>query len=157
MKRVYPIQPLIGVGAIVIHDNKILLVKRGHEPCKGCWSVPGGVQRVGETLEQAVLRELYEETGIKGAVEGILWIDEVIILVDNKKPKYHYVIIDFLIKPHNLEVTPGGDAVEAKWFPIDTDWSKLRTTLTMRKLLSYIREHGIKPLPYTKAIIVSEK
>ena len=154
--RVYPSRPIIGVGAVVIHDNMILLVKRGHEPCRGCWSIPGGVQRAGESLEEAVLRELREETGINGVIKGVLWVDEVIVYDRSKKPRYHYVIIDFLIKPFNTNPVPGSDAIEAKWFPLNTNWDTIKTTRTMIKLLKYLRENKVICLPYTKAITVFE-
>lgn len=148
--RVYPTRPVVGVGAVVIHDNRILLVKRGREPCRGCWSVPGGVQKVGESLEEAVLRELREETGIDGVVKGVLWVDEVIVYDKERKPMYHYVIIDFLVEPRTTDAVPGSDVVEAKWFPLDTDWNKIRLTETMTRLLKRLREGRYTYIPYTR-------
>lgn len=152
--RLYPKHPIVGVGAIVLWDNKILLVKRGNEPYKGFWAVPGGVQEVGETLEEAVLRELREEAGISGIVEGILWIDEIIER-DRFGVKYHYIIIDVLVKPIGINVRPGSDVSDANWFTLD-EALKLKTTDTMRKFLLFLKKHGLsRVLPYTKAVIIN--
>jgi len=115
--------------------------------------VPGGVQEVGETLEEAVLRELKEETGIDGIVEGILWVDEL-IEKDQKGIRYHYIIIDLLVEPLYIDVKPSSDVLDANWFTID-EAMKLKTTDTMRRFLAFIKEHGVsKMLPYIKATII---
>ena len=151
--RLYPKHPIIGVGAVVLWDNKILLVKRGNEPYRGYWAVPGGVQEVGETLEEAALRELKEEAGINGVVEGVIWIDEI-IEHDRLGIKYHYIIIDMLVKPIDTNVKPGGDVIDAKWFTLD-EALELKTTDTMRKFLLFLRKHGLsRVLPYTKAVAI---
>jgi len=153
--RLYPRHPVVGVGVVVSYNNKILLIKRGNEPYCGYWSVPGGVQEAGETLEEAALRELREEAGIEGRVEGVVWVDEV-IEYDGAGIKYHYIIIDVLVKPFNIEARAGGDAVDVGWFTVD-EALKLKTTDTMRKLLLFLRENGFsKILPYTRAVILND-
>ncbi len=148
--RIYPSRPIIGVGAVVIHDGKILLVERAREPYKGYWTVPGGVQRVGETLEEAVLRELEEETGITGRVKGTIWVDEV-IEYENGRVKYHYVIIDMLVEPCSLEVRASSDASRAEWFSLD-EAMNLKLTDTMRAMLEFIKKSKMEVivLPYYK-------
>ena len=142
--RVYPDKPLVGVGALVLHGDKVLLVKRANEPCSGYWSIPGGLVEVGETLEEAVLRELWEETGVRGFVEGVIWVDEVIIR-DDSRVKYHYILIDFLVKPETLETKPSTDVKEAKWYRIEEALEKLRLTKTTKKLLETIKKQNGKP------------
>lgn len=154
-ERLYPKHPIVGVGAVVLWGDRILLVKRGKEPYKGYWAIPGGVQRVGETLEEAVLRELKEETGINGVVEGVIWIDEI-IEYDRIGIKYHYIIIDMLVKPLNTNIKPGGDVADAKWFIIGNAL-ELKTTDTMRKLLLFLKKHWLsRVLPYTKAVLIKK-
>ena len=145
--RTYPDRPVVGVGAVVIHEGRILLVERAREPYKGYWTVPGGVQRIGETLEEAVLRELEEETGITGRVKGTIWVDEVIEYEDNRV-KYHYVIIDMLVEPYTLEVRASSDASKAGWFRLE-EAKNLRLTDTMRALLEFLLENYTRiVLPY---------
>ncbi|MCD6488250.1 MAG: NUDIX hydrolase [Desulfurococcales archaeon] len=152
--RIYPVTPIIGVGAVVLWDNKILLVKRGNEPYRGYWTIPGGVQRVNETLGEAALRELKEETGIDGVVKGVAWINEL-IQYEGNRIKYHYIIIDLYIEPLSYNVRPGSDVLDAGWFSLDTDWSTLRMSDAMKKLLAHLKKYGVKHvLPYNKPIII---
>lgn len=105
----YPPFPQVGVGAVVLRNNDILLIRRINDPGKGKWSVPGGHLELGESIYSAATRELYEETGIKGEPLGIINIDEYVEIED--KVKYHYVLIDVLIKPNTPleDAAPGGD------------------------------------------------
>src|ERR1700741_4903837 len=96
MKREYPETPLVGVGAIIIEDNSVVLVKRGHAPLQGKWSIPGGVLEIGETLRKAVVREALEETGLAVEPGELLGVFERVIADDQGKMRYHYVLIDFL-------------------------------------------------------------
>jgi ADP-ribose pyrophosphatase YjhB (NUDIX family) len=103
-------RPELCVGAIAVDDDLILLIRRGHGPGKGVWSVPGGRVEDGETLAEAVIRELYEETGLDGVCEGFVgWVERI-------QPDYHYVILDFsvtILSEH--EPVAGDDAAEAAW------------------------------------------
>jgi len=116
MKREYPDTPLVGVGAIIIENNRVLLVKRGHPPLAGEWSIPGGVLEVGETLRQAAKREAWEETGLTVEPEDLLGVFDRVIRDDQGKTLYHYVMIDFLCRRVVGELQPAGDALEARWF-----------------------------------------
>lgn len=110
----YPPFPQVGVGAIVLDDDHILLVRRVNPPGKGRWSVPGGHLKLGESLYSGALRELMEETGIYGEPLGIINIDEYV--EDDGRIRFHYILIDVLIKnrtPLN-EARPGGDVAEVK-------------------------------------------
>ncbi len=116
MKREYPESPLIGVGAIIIDAGRVVLVKRGHAPLKGEWSIPGGVLEVGETLREAAIREAREETGLAVEPTELLGVYDRVLKDDAGRTLYHYVLIDFLCKRLEGEPLGAGDAEEAAWF-----------------------------------------
>jgi 8-oxo-dGTP diphosphatase len=116
MKREYPEAPLVGVGAIIIDQERVLLVKRGHEPLAGSWSIPGGVLEIGETLRQAAVREAFEETGLTVEVGELLGVYDRILPDADGRTRYHYVLIDFLCRRIAGDLHPAGDAAEARWF-----------------------------------------
>lgn len=113
-QREFPLSPLVGVGGIVVHENRILLVQRGTEPLKGQWSIPGGLIDVGETLREAVIREVHEETGL--SVEPI----ELVELLDRiyreeGRVRYHYVIADYLCRVEGGILQAASDAAAVRW------------------------------------------
>lgn len=114
-RREYPRAPLIGVGAVAIKDGKILLMKRAFEPGKGKWSIPGGLVEVGETLSDACAREMEEETGIKIHVLELINAYDMIVPDEAGKIKYHYVLIDFLVKPIGGTERSSVEVLEMKW------------------------------------------
>jgi len=116
MKREYPDQPLVGVGAIIIEAGRVVLMKRGHPPLAGEWSIPGGVLEVGETLRDAAVREAREETGLTVEPGDLLGVFDRVLLDDGGRTKYHYVLIDFLCRRVAGEPQAAGDAAEARWF-----------------------------------------
>ena len=116
MKREYPTQPLVGVGAIIIEEDRVVLVKRGHPPLAGEWSIPGGVLEVGETLREAAVREAREETGLTVEPGNILGVFDRVLRDDAGRTQYHYVLIDFVCRRVAGDPHPSGDAVEARWF-----------------------------------------
>ncbi len=114
MKRTYPEHPLVGVGGVVIHGGRALLIRRGSEPLKGEWSIPGGMLELGEELAAGVQRELKEETGLDvEPLECILVFDR--ILREGRRVKYHYVIVDFLCRRKRGRLRPASDVVDARW------------------------------------------
>ncbi len=121
MRREYPEAPIIGVGAVVIDEGKVLLVRRGQEPLKGEWSLPGGALELGETLEQGVVREVLEETGLTVAPAGIvevldrITLDRITLGEPSGRVRYHYVLVDFLCHVAGGAVRAGSDADEARW------------------------------------------
>jgi 8-oxo-dGTP diphosphatase len=119
MKREYPDAPLVGVGAIIIEENRVVLVKRGHAPLAGEWSIPGGVLEVGETLRQAAVREALEETGLVVETADLLGVFDRILRDAEQRVLYHYVLIDFLCRRIGGELKAAGDADEACWFSQD--------------------------------------
>lgn len=114
MKREYPKQPIVGVGGVVIHGNRVLLIRRGREPLKGEWSIPGGMLELGESLEDGVSREIWEETGLKvRPLEALLVFDR--IQKKGKRIQYHYVIIDYICLRIGGRLKPGSDVLDARW------------------------------------------
>jgi ADP-ribose pyrophosphatase YjhB (NUDIX family) len=107
------------VGAIVVRDRSILLVKRDREPARGLWSLPGGRVEAGETLAEAVVREVREETGLDVTVDGLCGVAERIERDDDGAVRYHYVILDFYATARRAEVLAGDDASEVRWVPLD--------------------------------------
>jgi len=119
MKREYPDVPLVGVGAIIIERNQVVLVKRAHAPLQGQWSIPGGMLEVGETLREAAVREVLEETGLRVEAGELLGVFDRIVRDDEQRTLYHYVLIDFLCRRIAGEPVAAGDATEARWFKQD--------------------------------------
>ena len=116
MRREYPEAPIVGVGAVVIKGTEVLLVRRGSEPLKGEWSLPGGALEVGETLQQGVVREVFEETGITVAPAGVIEIlDRIIKDEESGRVRYHYVLIDFVCRVISGSPRVGSDADEVRW------------------------------------------
>lgn len=109
----------MGIGAIIIQNGKILLAKRGSEPGKGKWSVPGGVVELGEKLEKAVVREVKEETNLD--VEVVHLIDAVnnIVQDSNGKLRFHFVILDYLSKPKGGTLQSSSDILDTKWVDLE--------------------------------------
>jgi ADP-ribose pyrophosphatase YjhB (NUDIX family) len=127
------------VGAVAVVDERLLLIRRGHGPAAGEWSLPGGRVEGGETLAEAVVRELYEETGLEGVCEELVgWVERI-------GDDHHFVILDFRVTVlDGPEALPraGGDAAEAAWVVLD-EVSRLALT---EGLAEFLHEHGILPV-----------
>jgi 8-oxo-dGTP diphosphatase len=126
VRREYPEAPIVGVGAVVIDGTKVLLVRRGQEPLKGEWSLPGGALELGETLQQGVVREVLEETGLIVVPGGVIEILDRIIRDDasgqdeaSGRVRYHYVLIDFVCHVTGGALGPATDAEEVRWVERD--------------------------------------
>ena len=114
MKREYPKHPIVGVGGVVIRDNSVLLIRRGREPLKGEWSVPGGMLELGENLKAGVKREVQEETGLKvRPLHALMVLDR--IQKNGERVQYHYVIIDYVCRPAGGRLKSGSDVLDARW------------------------------------------
>ena len=113
--RKYPGRPLVGVGAVVFKNNSVLLVRRGKEPRAGQWSLPGGAQKLGETVFQAVYREVREETGVEIEILGLLDVIDSISTGSRGEVEYHYTLVDVAAAWRAGALIAGGDAVEATW------------------------------------------
>jgi len=113
--RRYPERPILGVGAIINDGARVVLVERGDEPLRGMWSLPGGAVEVGETLAEAVKREVREETGLEVEPLSVAEIFERIIRDADGRPEYHYVLVDYLCRPVSGELRAASDAARAIW------------------------------------------
>jgi mutator protein MutT len=134
MSVVVPAAPEVCVGAIVVDDGRLLLVRRGHGPAAGDWSVPGGRVEPGETLAEAVVRELAEETGLEGVCGNLIgWVERI-------GDDYHYVILDFSVTLlEGAEPIAGDDAAEAAWVPLD----EVAEQRLVEGLAEFLHEHGV--------------
>ena len=116
MSREYPECPLVGVGAVIVRDNLVLLVRRGQAPLLGEWSLPGGVLECGETLRDATIREVREETGLVVETGELLGVYERVVRSEDGRVRYHYVLIDFLCRAVAGNLKAGSDAADVRWF-----------------------------------------
>ncbi len=125
--RRYPKRPLVGVGALILKRDRILMAQRGKEPLKGWWSLPGGALETGESLRDGVCREVLEETGLEVRPLGVFEIFERIIRDETGAPEYHYVLIDYLCRITGGTLAPGDDVCRVEWVP-RKDLKKLQIT-----------------------------
>jgi ADP-ribose pyrophosphatase YjhB (NUDIX family) len=124
MKREYPEQPLVGVGAVIVEGDRVVLVRRAAEPMAGEWSIPGGLLELGETMRAGAEREALEETGLRVEAGEVLGVLDRILPDASGKVRFHYVLIDFLCRRVGGELRAGGDAAEARWVR-DSDLAEL--------------------------------
>jgi 8-oxo-dGTP diphosphatase len=132
--------PQVAVGAVAIHDDRILLIRRGRGPAAGTWSVPGGRVQPGETLHEAVVRETVEETGLRAVVDRFLgWVERIDDAL--QEDAGHFVILDFLVTVLEPDRPPGAgdDAAEALWLPVDD----LGSQVLAPGLLDFLEETGV--------------
>jgi 8-oxo-dGTP diphosphatase len=165
-KREYPDLPRVGVGGIVIRDGRALLIRRGTEPLKGEWSIPGGMLDIGETLAEGVIRELWEETGLRVKVVELIEVFERIFHADEKsaavltapeekvqsdgkkpRPLYHFVIIDYYCEAETGDPRPGSDVTDVA-FATEDELARFSLTPTatrvIKKAFAIARERAAK-------------
>jgi ADP-ribose pyrophosphatase YjhB (NUDIX family) len=122
MRREYPDSPIAGVGAVIVHEGKVLLIQRAQEPLRGEWSLPGGALELGETIEEAVRREVLEETGLIVEPIAVVEVFDRISRDEEMRVRYHYVLIDFLCRVTGGSLACASDAADARWIsPDDLD------------------------------------
>ena len=146
--RKFPDRPVVGVGAVIVDGDRVLLAKRAHEPLKGEWSLPGGAVEVGETLKAAVAREVFEETGLTIAVGPVIEVLDRIHRADDRI-EFHYVIVDYLCWPTGpAEAVASSDAEEVRWAaPGDLAGFRLtdKATSVIQKGFALIRAGATRP------------
>src|SRR5215469_1084478 len=116
MKREFPELPLVGIGAIIIEGDRVLLVRRAHPPLQAQWSIPAGVLEVAEFVREAAIREVREETGLIVEPGELLGVYDRVLRNQAQRVQYHYVLIDFLCRPVGGELCAASDAEEVRWF-----------------------------------------
>ena len=114
MKREFPERPIVGVGGVVVHRKRVLLIRRGSEPLKGEWSIPGGLVELGEELADGVRRELKEETGLDVEPLEVLTVFDRITRAGDRV-RYHYVIVDYVCRRRGGRLKPDSDVDDAHW------------------------------------------
>jgi len=115
VKRDYPERPIIGVGAVIVQGDRVLLVRRASEPLRGEWSVPGGMLELGEKLRDGVRREVEEETGLVVEPGEVLDVFDSIFTDTLGRTQYHYVLIDYLCRPISGEARAASDVSDVRW------------------------------------------
>lgn len=125
-------RPRVGVGAVILQDGNLLMIKRGRPPRQGQWAVPGGKVRWGETLHEAVVREVREETGLEVKVDELVWVGETI------GEDWHFILLDFAAHVLGGVLEPADDADEAVWVPL-SEVDRLPITSSMTDLLNQLR------------------
>ncbi len=118
MERKYPDHPIVGVGGIIFREDLVLLIKRGQEPGLGQWSIPGGAVNTGETLQEAVVREVFEETHLEVEPLALIKVLDRIFRDRAGRVAYHYVLVDFLCEYKGGELQSDTDADEARFVPL---------------------------------------
>jgi ADP-ribose pyrophosphatase YjhB (NUDIX family) len=118
MSREYPLRPLIGAGALILRDGKLLLVKRGAHPGFGKWSVPGGLVELGEKVQDAMVREVKEEVGFDVEAVKLTDVADTITLDSNGRVQYHFVVVNFVARIVGGELKTATDILEARWVPV---------------------------------------
>lgn len=137
MRREYPLRPIVGVGAIIVHEGKLLLVKRGVKPAKGKWTIPGGAVELGEGIRDAVIREVKEECGLDVEIERLLDVVDNITMDEEGRLQFHFVILDFLANVKGGTLKPADDAIDAKWVPLD----EVETYNLTKSFREFFRKH----------------
>jgi mutator protein MutT len=138
LQREYPNHPRAAVGVVVVRNSRVLLVRRGQEPSKGLWSVPGGLIELGETIEEAARREVMEEAGIRVRIERLLDVADNIVRDDQGKTRFHYVLVDYVAHPVTTSLKASSDASEARWVHLED----LRNYPLTRGALKLMRKIG---------------
>jgi 8-oxo-dGTP diphosphatase len=139
--REYPERPVVGIGGVIIEDGRTLLIRRGSEPLRGEWSIPGGTLELGETLEEGVARELLEETGIAIRVIEFIEVFDRIYADDgniapqtDRKPRFHYVIVDYLCERVSGDPRAGSDVTDVA-FAREDELAEFHLTETATRIL----------------------
>jgi len=119
MGREYPDRPIAGVAAVIFKGNEVLLTKRMNPPGEGLWGLPGGVVELGETVREAIVREVKEECGIDVEPIRLLDVHDSIVRNGEGRVRFHYILSEFLCRVVGGSLKPSSDALEARWFPLD--------------------------------------
>jgi len=136
--REYPDRPFVGVGAVVIREGLILLIRRGRPPGEGLWAIPGGVVELGETLQAAAEREIREETGLEVRAGAPVYTFDSIHRDPDGAVRFHYIIVDLTAQYISGKIRAGGDAGEVRWVAL-SEVDALVMSPHMRELLKRVQ------------------
>ena len=139
MSRSYPNRPIVGVGAVVFRDDRVLLIKRGKPPRMGDWSLPGGMQEIGETVFEAAAREVREETGVTISDIALIDVVDSITRDDDARVQFHYTLVDVVAKWRSGEPAGGSDAMHAEFMSFD-EVSKIVLWRETHRIIAKARE-----------------
>ncbi|MEE2956207.1 MAG: NUDIX hydrolase [Pseudomonadota bacterium] len=142
--RAYPDRPYVGVGVVVFRDEEVLLAKRNKEPRKDRWSIPGGAQELGETVEEAAYREIYEETGLEVKLLGLVKVVNSINRDANDRVMFHYTLVDFFAEYIGGEAVAADDISDVKWVSLSDlkSYNLRKITYDVIKLSAVKREQS---------------
>jgi mutator protein MutT len=138
LSRSYPERPIVGVGAVIVDGDRVLLAQRAHEPLKGQWSLPGGAVEVGETLAEALGREVREETGLEVRVGPVVEVIDRVHRAADGRVEYHFVIVDYLCEPAGGTLAHSSDAADVRWAHMD-DLDAFKLTEQARAVIQKAR------------------
>lgn len=136
--RSYPARPLVGVGGVVLRDERLVLIQRRDEPLAGQWTLPGGLLELGETLDQGIVRELREETGLEVAVGPIVEVFDRILFDEDGRVRYHFVLVDYLCWARGGDLRPGSDVADVALVEpeeLDRYWVSPKATAVIHRAL----------------------
>ena len=143
--RQYPERPVIAIGGVVISDGRVLLIRRGQPPLEGRWSIPGGILEIGETIADAIARELFEETGVRARALALVEVYEKVLRDAGDRAQYHFVILDYLCEWQEGSARAGSDVTEAVWVR-EEELKQFQLTgaaaRVVRKAFAMARERG---------------
>ena len=139
MSRSYPNRPIVGVGVVVFRDDRVLLIKRGKPPRMGDWSLPGGMQEIGETVFEAASREVQEETGVTISDIALIDVVDSITRDDDARVQFHYTLVDVVAKWRSGEPAGGSDAMHAEFMSFD-EASKIVLWRETHRIITKARE-----------------
>jgi ADP-ribose pyrophosphatase YjhB (NUDIX family) len=116
--REYPVRPLVGAGALILGDSRLLLIRRGAQPGQGKWSIPGGLVELGENVQDAMIRETKEEVGLDVEAVKLMDVFDSVTLDDQGRVQYHFVVVNYLARIVGGTVRTASDILEARWVPV---------------------------------------
>jgi len=119
VSREYPTRPLVGTGALILKDGKLLLIRRGAQPGRGKWSIPGGLVELGENVQDAMVRETKEEVGLEVEAVKLMDVFDSITLDEQGRIQYHFVVVNFLVRVVGGSLQTASDILEARWVTVD--------------------------------------
>jgi 8-oxo-dGTP diphosphatase len=134
MKRLYPDQPVVGIGVVIVSKGKIVMAKRANDPGRGKWTIPGGIVELGEDIKTTVIREAKEETCLDVVNPQLIDVVDAVTLDDENKIKYHYVIADYFVKVKGGELKAESDVLELRWVSFE-ELSQYVTTSSFKEFM----------------------